>query len=212
MNHTGDNEQLDEAARRGETSRRGAAAGGAASRRSRAGPRQIQHRPVRDRPDQPHDYQERRSAPGRPARRRAASYPSRRAASYPIGDGSPHPHRMAAARDPADLRRAARQLRSPADRGLGARVRAQHPLPPVSHGQAPPQAGRRSAAPSLPADRARDGLPVPAMNAYQSAAARGGSWITPGRSSGRPPGWLMFQTERMSQAERSSSGQRCAAR
>ena len=75
-----------------------------------------------------------------------------------------HAHRVAAAGDPAGRPRAAGQLRPPAQRDLGARVRAQHPLSPVPHGRAAPQAGGRSAPPAPPAHRARHGLPLPAMS------------------------------------------------
>ena len=48
----------------------------------------------------------------------------------------------------------------------GAGHRAAHPLPAVPHGRAAPQAGGRPAAAAAPADRARHGLPVPAMTAW----------------------------------------------
>jgi two-component system, OmpR family, KDP operon response regulator KdpE len=68
---------------------------------------------------------------------------------------------------------AAGQFRPPARRGLGTWIRAQHPLPPVPHGQAAPQAGGRPAPPAPPAHRAGHGLPLPAL----SRGVRGAGWL-----------------------------------
>ena len=49
------------------------------------------------------------------------------------------------------------------DRDLGTRIRALRPLPALPHGRAAPQAGGRPVKAPPPADRARDGLPLPAV-------------------------------------------------
>ena len=67
------------------------------------------------------------------------------------------PTRVAPAGDPAAPPRAAGRRPAAAHRGLGARVRALHPLPALPHGRAAPQAGGRSVPAPPPADRARMG-------------------------------------------------------
>ena len=84
-------------------------------------------------------------------------------------NGPAHPDRMADPGDPGPPSGPAGGLTAAAYRHLGTRLRAAHQLPPVPHGPAAPQAGRRPGAAPSPAHRAGHGLPVPAVR-----AARGG--------------------------------------
>src|SRR5262249_59451866 len=78
-------------------------------------------------------------------------------------DGAPDPDRVAATgRSGAQPRQAGRPAATPAG-GVGSDVPDRDGVPaPVPETPAP-QAGGRSGAPPAPADRARDGLPFPAM-------------------------------------------------